>query len=144
MAGCFDARHSAPFATAEAAAFSLFTSKSCGLQRSRAVVLPAPKKEFVIKSVGPDHFTVPIPAVTETPLMKQYYQLKQQHPGAVLLFRVGDFYETFGEDAVTASRILDITLTKRGGGSPNEIALAGFPHKHHAKTHNGRAEPSLG
>ena len=64
--------------------------------------MPAPKKEFVIKSVGPDHFTVPIPAVTETPLMKQYYQLKQQHPGAVLLFRVGDFYETFGEDAVLA------------------------------------------
>ncbi|MCC3153229.1 DNA mismatch repair protein MutS [Hymenobacter sp. BT770] len=60
--------------------------------------------------------------------MKQYYLLKQQHPGAVLLFRVGDFYETFGEDAVTAARILDITLTKRGGGTPNEIALAGFPH----------------
>ena len=90
--------------------------------------MPAPKKEFVIKSVGPDHFTVPIPAVTETPLMKQYYQLKQQHPGAVLLFRVGDFYETFGEDAVTASRILDITLTKRGAGSSSEVALAGFPH----------------
>ncbi|MBD2768483.1 DNA mismatch repair protein MutS [Hymenobacter sp. BT664] len=60
--------------------------------------------------------------------MKQYYLLKQQHPGAVLLFRVGDFYETFGEDAITTSRILDITLTKRGGGTPNEIALAGFPH----------------
>ena len=90
--------------------------------------MPASKKEFVIKSVGPDHFTVPIPAATETPLMKQYYQLKQQHPGAVLLFRVGDFYETFGEDAVTASRILDITLTKRGAGSSSEVALAGFPH----------------
>jgi DNA mismatch repair protein MutS len=90
--------------------------------------LSAPKKEFVIKSVGPDHFTVPIPAVTETPLMKQYYQLKQEHPGAVLLFRVGDFYETFGEDAVTASRILGITLTKRGAGSSSETPLAGFPH----------------
>jgi DNA mismatch repair protein MutS len=60
--------------------------------------------------------------------MKQYYQLKQQHPGAVLLFRVGDFYETFGEDAVTAARILDITLTKRGAGTVSEVALAGFPH----------------
>ncbi|MEJ7662686.1 MAG: hypothetical protein WKG07_25530 [Hymenobacter sp.] len=64
----------------------------------------------------------------DTPLMKQYYQLKQQYPGAVLLFRVGDFYETFGEDAVTAARILDITLTKRGAGSISEVALAGFPH----------------
>ncbi|SFQ39163.1 DNA mismatch repair protein MutS [Hymenobacter arizonensis] len=86
----------------------------------------APKKQFVIKSVGPDHIAPGSPV--DTPLMKQYYLLKQQHPGAVLLFRVGDFYETFGEDAVTASRILDITLTKRGGGTPNEIALAGFPH----------------
>ncbi|QDA62542.1 DNA mismatch repair protein MutS [Hymenobacter jejuensis] len=60
--------------------------------------------------------------------MKQYYQLKQQHPGALLLFRVGDFYETFGEDAVTSSRILDITLTKRGAGTSSEVALAGFPH----------------
>ncbi len=85
-----------------------------------------PKKEFVIKSVGPDHIA-PSPAF-DTPLMRQYYQLKQQHPGAVLLFRVGDFYETFGEDAVTASRILDITLTKRGAGSISEVALAGFPH----------------
>ena len=88
--------------------------------------MSAPKKEFVIKSVGPDHIAPGSPV--DTPLMRQYYLLKQQHPGAVLLFRVGDFYETFGEDAVTASRILDITLTKRGGGSPNEIALAGFPH----------------
>ncbi|MCC2547249.1 DNA mismatch repair protein MutS [Hymenobacter sp. BT175] len=60
--------------------------------------------------------------------MKQYYALKQQHPGALLLFRVGDFYETFAEDAVTTSRILDIVLTKRGAGTPSEVALAGFPH----------------
>ncbi|MBC6697184.1 DNA mismatch repair protein MutS [Hymenobacter sp. BT190] len=60
--------------------------------------------------------------------MRQYYELKQAHPGAVLLFRVGDFYETFGEDAVTASRILDITLTKRGAGTSSETPLAGFPH----------------
>ncbi|RYU80306.1 DNA mismatch repair protein MutS [Hymenobacter persicinus] len=60
--------------------------------------------------------------------MKQYYQLKQQYPGALLLFRVGDFYETFGEDAVTTARIVDIVLTKRGAGTSSEVALAGFPH----------------
>ena len=65
---------------------------------------------------------------TVTPLMKQYNQIKVKYPGAMLLFRVGDFYELFGEDAVKASKILNITLTKRGAGSPNEIALAGFPH----------------
>ncbi len=65
---------------------------------------------------------------TETPLMKQYNAIKGKHPGALLLFRVGDFYETFGSDAVTASKILGITLTKRGAGSSSEIALAGFPH----------------
>src|SRR5687768_17919624 len=63
-----------------------------------------------------------------TPLMKQYNAIKTRHPGAMLLFRVGDFYETFGEDAVKASRILDIVLTKRANGSASEIALAGFPH----------------
>ncbi|GHA68642.1 DNA mismatch repair protein MutS [Pontibacter akesuensis] len=65
---------------------------------------------------------------TVTPLMKQYNAIKAKHPGALLLFRVGDFYETFGEDAVKASKLLDIVLTKRGAGSPSEIALAGFPH----------------
>lgn len=65
---------------------------------------------------------------TETPLMKQYNQIKAKHPHALLLFRVGDFYETFGDDAVIASKILGITLTKRGAGSSSEIALAGFPH----------------
>src|SRR6185437_9904753 len=64
----------------------------------------------------------------ETPLMKQYNAIKAKYPGALLLFRVGDFYETFGEDAIKASRILDITLTKRGNGSASETALAGFPH----------------
>jgi DNA mismatch repair protein MutS len=66
--------------------------------------------------------------IVETPLMKQYYAIKKEHPGALILFRVGDFYETFGEDAVKASKILDITLTKRANGSASEIALAGFPH----------------
>ncbi|MGV3504468.1 MAG: DNA mismatch repair protein MutS [Adhaeribacter sp.] len=60
--------------------------------------------------------------------MKQYNAIKAKHPGALLLFRVGDFYETFGEDAVKASKILDIVLTKRGNGTASEVALAGFPH----------------
>ncbi|HTH54572.1 MAG TPA: DNA mismatch repair protein MutS [Cyclobacteriaceae bacterium] len=67
-------------------------------------------------------------ASTETPLQKQYNAIKAKYPGALLLFRVGDFYETFGEDAITASKILDIVLTKRGNGSASETALAGFPH----------------
>lgn len=66
--------------------------------------------------------------IKETPLMKQYNGIKAKYPDACLLFRVGDFYETFGEDAVRAARILDITLTKRGAGSETETALAGFPH----------------
>lgn len=64
----------------------------------------------------------------ETPLMKQYNQIKSKYPGAILLFRVGDFYETFGEDAVKTSRILGIILTKRANGSASHIELAGFPH----------------
>lgn len=64
----------------------------------------------------------------ETPLMKQYNAIKGKYPGALLLFRVGDFYETFGEDAVKASKALDIVLTKRANGSAKEMELAGFPH----------------
>lgn len=60
--------------------------------------------------------------------MRQYNEIKAAHPEAILLFRVGDFYETFGEDAVTASQILGIVLTKRSNGSASETALAGFPH----------------
>ena len=67
-------------------------------------------------------------ATKETPLMKQYNEIKRKYPDACLLFRVGDFYETFGEDAVRASKILGIVLTKRGAGSETETALAGFPH----------------
>ena len=67
-------------------------------------------------------------AVAETPLMKQYNQIKARHPEALLLFRVGDFYETFGEDAIKTSKILGIILTKRKNGSASEIELAGFPH----------------
>ena len=65
---------------------------------------------------------------SETPLMQQYNQIKTRHPQALLLFRVGDFYETFGEDAIKASRILGITLTKRKNGVAATIELAGFPH----------------
>ena len=63
-----------------------------------------------------------------SPLMQQYNTIKAKYPDACLLFRVGDFYETFGEDAIRASKILGITLTKRGNGSESETALAGFPH----------------
>ena len=66
--------------------------------------------------------------VVETPLMKQYFEMKAKHPDAVLLFRVGDFYETFSEDAITASEILGITLTKRANGYASDVELAGFPH----------------
>lgn len=64
----------------------------------------------------------------DTPLMKQYSVIKAKYPGALLLFRVGDFYETFGQDAIAASKVLEIVLTKRGNGSASEIELAGFPH----------------
>ena len=64
----------------------------------------------------------------DTPLMNQYNQIKGKYPDALLLFRVGDFYETFGADAIRASKILGIILTKRGAGSSSEIELAGFPH----------------
>ena len=60
--------------------------------------------------------------------MKQYNAIKAKYPGALLLFRVGDFYETFGQDAINATKVLDIVLTKRGAGSASEIELAGFPH----------------
>ncbi|MGY5352273.1 DNA mismatch repair protein MutS [Wenyingzhuangia sp. IMCC45533] len=67
-------------------------------------------------------------AKKETPLMKQYNGIKAKYPDAMLLFRVGDFYETFGTDAIKAAQVLNITLTKRGAGSDSETALAGFPH----------------
>ncbi len=67
-------------------------------------------------------------AIVETPLMKQYIAMKKQHPDAILLFRVGDFYETFSEDAIAASEILGITLTRRANGAAQYVELAGFPH----------------
>ncbi|MEG0517998.1 MAG: DNA mismatch repair protein MutS [Bacteroidales bacterium] len=66
--------------------------------------------------------------IVETPLMRQYFEVKSQHPDALLLFRVGDFYETFGEDAIIASKVLGIVLTKRANGSAQFVELAGFPH----------------
>ena len=66
--------------------------------------------------------------IAETPLMKQYFQVKAQYPEAVLLFRVGDFYETFADDALIASKVLGIVLTKRANGQNASVPLAGFPH----------------
>ena len=68
------------------------------------------------------------PKYVETPLMKQYYAVKAKHPDAILLFRVGDFYETFGEDAIRTAGILGITLTRRANGSASYVELAGFPY----------------
>lgn len=66
--------------------------------------------------------------IAETPMMKQYVEIKEQHPDAILLFRVGDFYETFSDDAISASEILGITLTRRANGAAQFVELAGFPH----------------
>ena len=66
--------------------------------------------------------------IIETPLMKQYFEMKKKHPDAILLFRVGDFYETFSDDAIASSDILGITLTRRANGAAQYVELAGFPH----------------
>ncbi|GAB1416623.1 DNA mismatch repair protein MutS [Paludibacter sp.] len=66
--------------------------------------------------------------IAETPLMKQYFDIKSKHPDAILLFRCGDFYETFSKDAIVSSEILGITLTRRANGSARSVELAGFPH----------------
>ena len=66
--------------------------------------------------------------IVETPLMKQYFEMKKKHPDAILLFRVGDFYETFSDDAIASSDILGITLTRRANGAAQYVELAGFPH----------------
>jgi DNA mismatch repair protein MutS len=67
-------------------------------------------------------------SIQDTPLMQQHRAIKQKYPDAILLFRVGDFYETFGEDAICASTVLGITLTKRNNGAASSLELAGFPH----------------
>ena len=66
--------------------------------------------------------------IADTPLMRQYNEIKKKHPDAILLFRVGDFYETFSDDAIIASEILGITLTRRANGAAQYVELAGFPH----------------
>ena len=64
-----------------------------------------------------------------TPMMKQFFSMKAQHPDALLLFRCGDFYETYGDDAIEASKVLGITLTRRNnGGNTGQMEMAGFPH----------------
>ena len=80
---------------------------------------PTPKQEAKVEKKS---------SLTNTPLMQQYQEMKKKHPDAVLLFRVGDFYEIFGKDAVVASEILGITLTRRQTGIDSRIELAGFPH----------------
>ncbi len=80
---------------------------------------PTPKQEVKAEKKS---------SLTLTPLMQQYQEMKKKHPDAILLFRIGDFYEIFGEDAVKASEILGITLTRRANGSDKYIELAGFPH----------------
>ena len=66
--------------------------------------------------------------VVETPLMRQYFEIKAQHPDAILLFRVGDFYEMYGDDAVVGAEILGIVQTKRANSAGPAIEMAGFPH----------------
>ncbi len=85
---------------------------------------PTPKQEAKVETPRTEKKS----SLTNTPLMQQYQDMKKKHPDAVLLFRVGDFYEIFGEDAVKASEILGITLTRRANGSDKYIELAGFPH----------------
>lgn len=68
--------------------------------------------------------------VVLTPMMKQYFDLKAKHPDAIMLFRCGDFYETYSEDAVAAAEILGITLTKRANGQSKTVEMAGFPIMH--------------
>ena len=85
---------------------------------------PTPKQETKVETPRTEKKS----SLTNTPLMQQYQEMKKKHPDAILLFRVGDFYEIFGKDAVTASEILGITLTRRQTGIDSRIELAGFPH----------------
>ena len=85
---------------------------------------PTPKQEAKVETPRTEKKS----SLTNTPLMQQYQEMKKKHPDAILLFRVGDFYEIFGKDAVVASEILGITLTRRQTGIDSRIELAGFPH----------------
>ncbi len=85
-------------------------------------------KDCGLKLLVNEKFFLNMAKIAETPLMKQYLEIKGKHPDAILLFRVGDFYETFSDDAIRTSEILGITLTKRANGSASSVELAGFPH----------------
>ena len=67
--------------------------------------------------------------IVQTPMMKQHDEIKREHPDAILLFRVGDFYETFAQDAIDTSEILGITLTRRANGPAGHVEMAGFPDR---------------
>lgn len=95
---------------------------------------PAPKPEDATFLETITEVEVKSSSILKTPLMKQYEEMKKKHPDAILLFRVGDFYEIFGEDAKDASQILNITLTTRANGKASRIYLAGFQH-HALDTH---------
>lgn len=89
---------------------------------------PAPKSEDATFMETTTEIEIKSTSVLKTPLIKQWEEMKKKHPDAILLFRVGDFYELFGEDAEKASKILSITLISRENGKSNRIYLAGFPH----------------
>ena len=81
-----------------------------------------------MNSPSTDIQKIPTPESTSTPMLKQYYAVKAKHPDCIVLFRLGDFYEMFDRDAEIASKILDVVLTARGKGTPNCVAMCGFPH----------------
>lgn len=93
-----------------------------------SLTLPSLLPIFVLSLTSEKKRRAVAKEIVETPLMKQYIEMKKQHPDAILLFRVGDFYETFSDDALTASEILGITLTRRANGAAQYVELAGFPH----------------
>jgi len=101
----------------------LWEIKRTGAVSTRAKARAQAKSEDV-QDLKPDY----IPVKSNSPTMKQYDEMKKKHPDAILLFRVGDFYETFAEDAQAASEILGITLVSRANGRKGKIQLAGFPH----------------
>src|SRR5258706_8792472 len=88
--------------------------------------------DFIHSALQLNAVSIPLQAERKscmpTPLMLQYARMKAKHPDTILLFRLGDFYETFEEDAGVTSRVLGITLTKRGNGTAGDIPLAGFPY----------------
>ena len=105
---------------------SLHLRLNLGLYNSNGVKPPTPDP---VKPEKPEpRQQSSVSNVKQTPILKQYEEMKKKHPDAILLFRVGDFYETFGNDAVEASEVLGITLTRRANGRDNYIELAGFPH----------------